>query len=119
MVEIEYSPVKKIVVHEIYRYDSKEELTKRLAGYSSGRPIFWCDGIVFVYYMDDSDDSKNEYLKGTAHWSTLAYAEMPKFAASIELEEGMFKGVKMAVIDYNSFKLFKDFIKWLKTSKQQ
>ncbi len=118
MVDVEHSPVKKIVVHEIYKYDDKEEMVKRVVGFSSNpRPIFWCDGILFVFYMDDSDDARTEYLKGTMHWDAFTYTEMPAYKESIELDEGMFKGVKVAVIDYSNFVIFKDFMKWIKARK--
>jgi hypothetical protein len=117
VVEIEDYPTKKIVVHEIYKYDSKEELVKRVVGPSGIRPVFWCDGILFVFYMDDSDDARKDYLKGIMHWDAVAYTEMPSYRESIELEEDMFKGVKVPVINYSKFGIFKEFVKWLKARK--
>ena len=117
MVEIEEIPTKKIVVHEIHKYASKEELIKRIVGQSGIHPIFWCDGILFVFYMDDSDEARADYLKGTMHWDTFAYAEMPAHKEFVELEEDMFKGVKVPVIDYSRFQPYKDFMKWLKARK--
>lgn len=117
MVSVEFSPNKKIVVHQVYRFDSKEELAKRVAGFGQNKPIFWCDGILFLFFTNNTDLDREEYLKGTWHWDALLYTMMPKYSDAVELEDGSYKGVKIMVLDYSGFELFKDVTKWLKAQK--
>jgi len=117
MVEIEYMPTKKIVVHEMYKHSTIEDLIKRIVSPEGARPLFWCDGILFTFYLDDGDEARKEYIKGTMHWDMLAYTEMQSFRDSVELDEGMFKGVKVPVLNYSGFVLFKDLTKWIKSKK--
>ncbi len=117
MVSVEFAPDKKIVVHQVYKFKSTEELAKRVAGFGQNKPIFWCDGVLFLYFTNSADIDREEYFKGTWHWDALLYADMPQYSDAIELEEGGYKGVKIMVLDYSEFDAFKDVIKWVKSKK--
>ncbi len=117
MVNVEFVPDKKVVVHQVYRFGSKEELAKRIVGFGQNKPVFWCDGVLFVYFTNNTDLDREEYFKGTWHWDALLYADMPKYSESVELEDGSYKGVKLMVLDYSGFDVFKDVMKWLRSRK--
>ena len=113
-VDIAYEPIKKVVVHEIYRYKDKDDLMKRVIRPNGPMQLFWCDGILFIFVVSDSDEAKADYLKGVFHWDVFAYTEMREFLDIIEYDDNYVRGVKVAVVDYSTFPIFKDFIKWLK-----
>jgi hypothetical protein len=117
MVEIEHVPVKKLVIHEVYRYDKKEELMLRAVRPNSIMPLYWSDGVLFFFYPFESSGAKKDYLKGIFHFEIIGYCLMPEYKSMLELEDEQIKGVKIRVLDLSKFELFKDLAKWLKAKK--
>ncbi len=80
-------------------------------------PLFWCDGILFFFYPLMSNYSRKDYIKGIFHIEMVAYSTMPQYKSILELEEEQIKGVKVRVVDFSKFGMFKDLIRWLKARK--
>lgn len=117
MVEIEQMPVKKLVVHEVYKYEKKEDLMLRVIRPNGVMPLYWSDGVLFFFFPLESSGAKKEYLHGIFHLEIVAYCMMPEYRGMLELEEEQIKGVKVRVLDLSRFELFKDLAKWLKAKK--
>ena len=117
MVDIEHVPVKKLVVHEVYKYDKKEDLMLRAVRPNDVMPLYWSDGVLFFFFPFESSGAKKDYLKGIFHIEIVAYSPMPEYKSVLELEDEHIKGVKIRVLDLSKFELFKDLAKWLKAKK--
>jgi hypothetical protein len=117
MVEIEHMPVKKLVVHEVYKYDKREELMLRAVRPNGVLPLYWSNGVLFFFFPFSSSDAKKDYLKGIFHIEIVSYCLMPEYKSMLEMEDEQIKGVKIRVMDLSKFELFKDLAKWLKAKK--
>ncbi len=117
MVDITQEPVKKVVLHEVYKYENKEELMLRAVRPNGVMPLYWSDGVLFFFYPFVSSDAKKDYLKGIFHVEIVAYCLMPEFKTILELDEEQVKGVKIRVFDLSKFDLFRDMARWLKAKK--
>lgn len=117
MVEFEYAKIKKVVVHELYKYETKEKLIQRVLRSNGPSHLFWCNGILFYFFPSDTDGAKVDYMKGIFHWEVLVYAAMNRYESIVEYEDEMIKGVRIRVVDYGHFEIFSDLAKWLQTQK--
>ncbi|MGA3021019.1 MAG: hypothetical protein ABSD68_03670 [Candidatus Micrarchaeales archaeon] len=117
MVDIEHDPLKKIVVHELYPYKNKEGLMRRAVRPNTVLPLYWCGGMLFMFFPLDSSTARKEYIKGIFHLQMVAYCTMPEYKNILELEDEQFKGVKIPVTDLSGFEIFEDLTKWLKKKK--
>ena len=81
MVEIEYLPYQKIVVHEVRKLDISDLLSMVVAQVEAqkqgGIPgINWADGIAFVFSeFIPSPQTIEENLKGRVHYQMVWYSE--------------------------------------------
>ena len=114
MIEIERAPIKKLVVHELYKYKSKEELMERVVRPNEVLPLYWSDGVLFMFFPLGGNDAKREYLKGILHVHMVGYCVMQEYKRTLELDNEEFKGVKIRVADLSEYEIFKDLAKWLK-----
>ena len=113
MVEFEYRPWKKIVVHEMVEYpldffviQSSENVPKG----GVGRPLLWSNGLVFSsYLMQSTDDVVRDQLKGIMHWVTLNYGHMKEFQRELKT-----KGrIRVPVVDVNNHVIFGPLGRWI------
>jgi hypothetical protein len=79
LVEIEYRPWKKIVVHEVKEMSPKE-FFEGLAAVAEAQKqgaapaVNWADGIAFVFQpFPDSDRVLGEKMDGVIHYNTLQF----------------------------------------------
>ncbi len=114
MVEIERTPVKKLVVHELYKYKSREVLMRRAVGPNMVLPLYWSDGMLFMFFPLEGGDARKEYIKGIFHVHMVSYCPMKEYKEVLELDDDQFKGVKIRVVDLSDFEMFKDLAEWLK-----
>lgn len=117
MVEIEYEPVKKVVVHELYRCDNREDLIIRAIRPTGVLPLYWSEGVLFFFYPMESRSAKRDYMKGTFHLEIITYCMMPEYKKMLEFDDENIKGVKVRVIDLSKFETFRDLAKWMKNRK--
>ena len=113
MVEFEYQPFKKVIIHEITKIPINQMILEHALAVGEGQiaaPLYWVDGIVFEHGLAPvTDDMINEQLKGILHWSLLMYSDMDDFKEEIV---GPY-ATRMTVFKQEG-RLFKDMVKWLK-----
>lgn len=114
MVEFEYKPWKKIIIHEIVKFPLEHFLSTHSLGVQQGgvgRPLLWVDGIVFgKNVFRDTDDIIREKLEGKIHWSSLNYGILEKCQSEFKVEGN----IRIPVIDLSGNKVFKEMAQWIK-----
>jgi len=119
MATFQYSPANKIIIHDMYKFDSVNDLLRRLIRPDSPLYLYWCDGIAFVYIPTDTDEAKADFIKGIEHWDVLLYANYENYTPVVEYSDELFRGVKIKVFDYSKVQRFKELVSWLKHQEQQ
>lgn len=82
MVDVEYQPIRKIIVHEAIKH-SLDEFRRMYANPkpNGGPPdtVRWIDGVVFSFSaIQPTPELTNERVRdGTIHWDFIIFAEMP------------------------------------------
>ncbi len=117
-MEIIHQPVKKVILHQIYKY-SVEELVKTRAGHDGIRQLYWCSGILYVPYLSSSEKAKDAELEGIINFQFLDYAEMKNYKEIIEFEDSYFKAIKTRVIDRSNIPFYEELITWIKTNESK
>ena len=119
MVEFEYQPWKKIVVHEIVEYPLEYFINKhsiRAQEGGTGAPLNWANGIVFEHStIRPIDDVIKEQIKGTIHWSYLHYAFMLDFKKELEGP----RAVKIPIVNLSNHYIFSSMSKWIKETREK
>ncbi len=114
MVEFEYQPWKKIVVHEVVKYPIEFFTSQHCLGVETGgigRPLNWADGIVFdIGPFRDTDDIIREKLEGKIHYSSIIYGVLEKYQPVFELPSS----IRIPVTDVSDNKIFKEMVAWIK-----
>lgn len=80
MTEIEYTPIKKIAVHEIIKQSYEDFLNAKARPQTQGQPpntVRWAEGIVFTATgFPPTPELINEQVQGTIHYQDVEFAEM-------------------------------------------
>lgn len=119
MVEIEYKPIQKIIVHEIMQNSMDEFLDNFVRPVPPNIPPViarWIDGVVFIFQSyPRSPETMRESLEGTVHWEIVNFTEMNEYMETLvnPRNQSMIK-----VIDNSSNTAVSDFIRWLKRQPQ-
>ncbi|MGB9124962.1 MAG: hypothetical protein WA833_01885 [Nitrosotalea sp.] len=84
--EVEYKPVKKIIIHHISKSASVEKfLTSAIPPNTPS--IGWCGGYLISFTnFPESDDVTREILNGTTHVASVYYCEMPELKTTIKTQ---------------------------------
>ena len=84
--EVEYKPVKKIIIHHISKYTSVEKfLTSAIPPNTPS--IGWCAGYLISFTnFPESEDVTREVLNGTTHVASVYYCEMAEFKSTIKTQ---------------------------------
>jgi hypothetical protein len=84
--EVEYKPVKKIIIHHISKYVSMEKfLTSAIPPNTPS--IGWCGGYLISFTnFPESEDVTREVLNGTTHVASVYYCDMPEFKSTIKTQ---------------------------------
>ncbi len=117
-MEIEFKKVEKVVIHQIYKY-SINELIKTRLGSDGARPLFWCDGLVFISYSFNNDKAKELEMEGVINLQFFDYAIMENYTEILEFEDSYFKAVKARIINYDHISLYKEIVKWIKENENK
>jgi hypothetical protein len=114
MVEFEYQPWKKIIIHEIIEYkvdDFAVQFHGRDQKDAPNIPIMWSNGVMFVITsFPQTPEVIKDQLKGVLHWPTLHMVRMPEYRQTIQMD----RNVKISVINVSNHKIFGSMSKWLK-----
>jgi len=111
-IEIEYRPVKKIVLLDLEKLDG-EELFKRVSAIRMAeQPIFlnWAEGIVFIALPASTDITEvdENITKGTAYFAGVTYSLMPKYQPLVQVGAD-----KIPIIDQSKSLIFKSIAEWI------
>ena len=84
MVDVEYKPVQKVVVHEAMKQSFDEFVRKQAVQQPPNLPQVvarWVDGVIFIFNaMQPTPEMINERVHdGVIHWDFIIFAEMPEF----------------------------------------
>ncbi len=116
MVEITYSPLKSLVVHDILEVD-KESIMRGRGTPAGTMPLYWCDGFLYSFSsLPMTDEVVKDYLNGRIHWAEVQFARLDRFEPVLMLNEEEYKAeLKIRVMDTSISQLHKEFVKWLKS----
>ncbi|MCL5434751.1 MAG: hypothetical protein M1559_03530 [Candidatus Marsarchaeota archaeon] len=117
MVDITYSPVRELVVHEVVKVEMDDLLRERITP-AGNMPLYWCDGVLFSFSsLPMTKKIVDDYIRGTIHWMEVHYSKMKEYAPVAELNDEHYNSVlKIRVIDTSKSELHRDFAKWLNKS---
>jgi len=113
-LEIEYRPLKKLVILESVEMPQKDLFERLVAQIKlSGQPValHWAEGIVFLALPLDaqSDLIIDEMLTGTAYWASVSYAKMPSYQPIAKIG-----GVEIPIINQSHSPKMRQIAGWLK-----
>ena len=118
-VSVKYEPFKEIVIMERTFFASPEDLARFTAVIAGGKlaGLYWTEGVVFLYFplpASTTAVAKALIETGKVYWTFVGYADMPKYAPTIETKEKMI----VPVINISSDPTLTRVAKWLKEQKQ-
>lgn len=98
-IEIEFRPIKKIVILEELKYSSTDEFfTDVVAGKPPdvSIPLFWADGVVYIpsTFPPGSEEIIKNMIQGTIYWQNVGYAKMDRYAEEISFGRHTLKIIK-------------------------
>ncbi len=119
MVQITFSPINELVIHEIISIDYEDLIRERVTP-AGNMPLYWCNGILFSFSsMPMSKSIIKDYMNGKIHWVEVHYTKKDTYEPILELDDEQFKTtLKIRVIDTTQSLLHLDFIKWLKNNQK-
>lgn len=96
--EVEYQPVKKIIIHHLSKHPSVEKfLTNAIPPNTPS--IGWCGGYLISFTnFPESDDVTREILNGTTHVASVYYCEMAEYKSTIKTQYNQ----EISVIDQSN-----------------
>jgi hypothetical protein len=116
MVEFEFQPWKKVVVHELIKSSLQDFLSEHSLGVQEGgigRPLLWTDGIVFEHGLfPDTEDIIKEKLQAKVHWGFLKYTFLEKYQSEFKV----LGSIRIPVIDVSNNQTFKEMANWIKNN---
>ena len=119
MVDIEYNPISKIIVHEIIRSDYQNFLNMFAIPQPprAQRPnARWIEGILFIFKIfPPSPEVVRDKLQGILHWEIVNFTEMKDYTATVTNPKN---NITMDVLDNSNNTAVSDFIRWLKNESQ-
>jgi hypothetical protein len=114
MVEFEYRPWKKIIIHELVEYPLDffiMQASENVSKGGTGRPILWSNGIVLTsYIMQPTEDVVKDQLQGILHWVTLSFGHMEQYQSEFRTKDR----IRVPVVNVSNHKIFGPLSKWLK-----
>jgi hypothetical protein len=117
MVEFEYQPWQKIIVHEVVKFPLQYFISSHSLGVEAGgigKPLYWVDGLVFEKIaFEESDEAVKEKLEGKVHWNHLHYAIMEEYQSEIKISKG---NIHIPVINASDHETYVEMAKWIKTN---
>ncbi len=119
MTTITYSPITKIIIHEVVNMDFDDILRERITPAGS-MPLYWCKEILFSFTSGPmSKKIIDDYLNGTIHWMEVHYSVLEEYSPILELKDENYGGTaKVRVINTSkSSPLHNDFVNWLKKNR--
>jgi hypothetical protein len=117
-VSIKYQPFKEIVIMEMTRFTTPDDLARFTSVIAGGKlaGLYWSEGIVFLYFPlppSNATVAKNLIENGKVFWTYVGYSNMSRYEPTIETKEKMI----VPVINISNNLLLSKVAKWLKEQK--
>jgi hypothetical protein len=117
-VTVKYEPFKEIVIMELTRFSTPEEIARFTSIIAGGKlaGLYWVDGVAFLYFpLPASTETVAKALieTGRVYWTFVGFSLMPKYEQTIETKEKMI----VPVINISSNAILKKVAQWLKEQK--
>jgi hypothetical protein len=111
-IEVEYRPIRKIVILNIEELDKEELFERASAIRMGGQPLFlsWAEGIVFIAEPASPDITEvdENIVKGVAYFAGVTYSLMPKYQPLVQVGAD-----KIPIIDQSKSLIFKSIAEWI------
>ena len=118
MVEFVLDEWKKVVVHEINKFDLDSLLKLHALGSPPGgigRSLLWANGVVFEHNnMPPTTDIVKKQTEGIIHWASLQFAFMPEYRDLIMVDR-----ITVHIGNVNANRLFFEMADWLKKTYKE
>jgi hypothetical protein len=117
-VAVKYEPFKEIVIMELTRFSTPEEIARFTSIIAGGKlaGLYWVDGVAFLYFplpALTTAVAKALIETGRVYWTFVGFSLMPKYEQTIETKEKMI----VPVINISSDPTLKKVAQWLKEQK--
>jgi hypothetical protein len=117
-VTVKYEPFKEIVIMELTRFSTPEEIARFTSIIAGGKlaGLYWVDGVAFLYFplpALTTAVAKALIETGRVYWTFVGFSLMPKYEQTIETKEKMI----VPVINISSDPTLKKVAQWLKEQK--
>jgi hypothetical protein len=114
-VTVKYEPFKEIVIMELTRFSTPEEIARFTSVIAGGKlaGLYWVDGVVFLYFplpASTATVAKALIDAGRVYWTFLGFSLMPKYEPTIETKEKMI----VPLVNISSDAVLKKVAQWLK-----
>lgn len=114
-IKVVYETVKQVVIHDISKYDSPEQLVRTIfANAAPGATVVlrWTDGILLNFSTYAQTDSvTRELIAGTLHWAHVSFTQMPTFQPQIVVNQ-----IRCTIVDVSQSVVFKAVARFLKAA---
>ena len=112
--EVEYRPLKKLVIMESVEMPQKELFERLITQIKlTGQPVAlnWVEGILFVAVPVDSQSDLiiKEILRGNTYWANIFYAKMPSYQPIVKIG-----GVEIPIINQSRSARMRLVAQWIK-----
>ncbi|MFQ5950795.1 MAG: hypothetical protein ACE5KH_01765 [Candidatus Geothermarchaeales archaeon] len=118
MVEINYQPLKKIVVLDRTEYALDQFVSDVVTLARSGQHVgvLWAEGVLFVPVPMplETDRVMDDLLGGTAYWSGVMFTLKEKYESTIKMG-----GIEVPVMNATPNQPMRDVARWLRESSKQ
>jgi hypothetical protein len=117
-VTVKYEPFKEIVIMELTRFSTAEEMARFTSVVAGGKlaGLYWVDGVVFLYFplpASTATVAKALVDAGRVYWTFVGFSLMPKYEPTIETKEKMI----VPVVNMSSDAVLRKVAQWLKEQK--
>jgi hypothetical protein len=117
-VTVKYEPFKEIVIMELTRFSTPEEIARFTSVIAGGKlaGLYWVDGVVFLYFPLPASTvtvAKALIETGRVYWTFVGFSLMPKYEQTIETKEKMI----VPIVNISSDAVLKKVAQWLKEQK--
>lgn len=116
-VEIEYQPIKKIIIHMLYEL-SYDEFINEIFLYPNPINIFWADGYLFTFtpiQIDGNPEIMKDFINGVAHWQEVMYCKAKK-PENMVIKGGAWEA---KITDATHLFPHANFVAWLKKTQKK
>ncbi len=117
MVDISYEPLKRIIVREIVKYETPQQLVNAFTFLMKmGQPVLltWADGVVFASQAIPPPEMPEEYARGELYMASISCAPMSDYSSNVKSGN-----VEMPVIDVSRSQVSQHLAKFLRTKMDE